>query len=98
MSKTILENDSRYPYTYSCDFIRCLAGYSLYGMKISRSDASQIRSGIAEALGMDDVELAQKLSDYYKANENTILQKVSHESSLNLSKRLLNLSITDEVV
>ena len=79
MSKTIHENDARYPYTHACDFIRCLAGYERDGTKISRSDASQIRSGIAEALGMNDVEIAQKLADYYKANEEKICQKASED-------------------
>ena len=50
--------DSRFPYTYSCDFIRALSGYNSKGTKLSRSDASQIRQGIAKAIGMNDEELA----------------------------------------
>lgn len=67
--------DTRYPYTYACDYVRSLAGYGEHGTKLSRSDASQIRSGIALALGMDDAELARKLADHYKANEDAITDK-----------------------
>ena len=67
--------DGRYPYTYACDYLRSLAGYGEHGTKLSRSDASQIRSGIAAAIGMDDDELARKLADYYKANEDEISEK-----------------------
>lgn len=67
--------DTRYPYTYAADYVRSLAGYGENGTKLSRSDASRIRSGIALALGMDDAELARKLADYYKANEDTITDK-----------------------
>ncbi len=58
------KTDSRYPYTYACDFIRALAGYNSGGStKLSRADASGIRSGIADALGMEDELLANKLAD-----------------------------------
>ena len=66
-----MENDSRYPYTYACDFLRGLAGYG----KLSRADASQVRSGIAEALGMADDELARKLADHYKVNQDALTKK-----------------------
>ena len=61
--------DSRYPYTYACDYIRSLGPLSREGVVLSRGDASQIRKGIAKALGMDDVVLAQKLADAQLANE-----------------------------
>ena len=70
-------SDTRYPYTYAADFVRGLAGYGEGGTKLSRSDSSQIRQGIAKALGMDDEELARKLADYYKANE----EQISSESA-----------------
>jgi len=70
-----MENDTRYPYTYAADFVRGLAGYGEGGTKLSRADASQVRQGIAEALGMDDAELARKLADHYKANEDTMVSK-----------------------
>lgn len=63
-------NDSRYPYTYACDFIRSLGPVGKDGVVLSRSDASQIRTGIAKALGIDDKELAEKLADVQLANEN----------------------------
>lgn len=65
--------DARYPYTYAADFLRSLAGYGEHGTKLSRSDASRVRSGIAMALGMDDAELAEKLADYFKSNEDEIV-------------------------
>lgn len=64
-----MKKDNRYPYTYSCDYIRGLAGYDEKGTILSRSEASMIRQGIAKALGIDDEELARKLADYYKATE-----------------------------
>lgn len=48
---------SRYPYTYSCDFIR-----QYVGPNVSRSDASCLRSKIADAIGMEDVDLATALA------------------------------------
>lgn len=70
-----MTTDARYPYTYASDYMCSLAGYDDKGIKLSRSDASQIRAGIALALGMDDTELASKLADYYKANEDAITEK-----------------------
>lgn len=74
--------DSRYPYTYACDYIRSLAGYGENGTKLSRSDASKIYSGIAKALHVNERILAGELADYYKANEETItsnsVQEFSH--------------------
>ena len=63
---------SRHPYTHAADYIRSLAGYNSQGAKLSRSDASQIRSGIATAIGMDDHELAIKLSDYFQVHRDEI--------------------------
>jgi hypothetical protein len=54
---------SRHPYTFAADFIRAVAGYNEFGTKLSRYDASQIRQAIAKVIGMDDHELACKLSD-----------------------------------
>jgi len=55
--------DSRYPYTYACDYIRRAGPVAQSGVVLSRSDASQIRRQIANALGMNDHELACKLAD-----------------------------------
>jgi hypothetical protein len=62
--------DSRYPYTYACDYIRVLGPVDRSGVVLSRADASQIRSGIAKALGIDDEELAKKLADAQLKNDN----------------------------
>lgn len=60
---------SRHPYTYAADFIRTLAGVDEHGCRVSRADASIIRQGIAKAIGMDDRELACKLSEAYQAGQ-----------------------------
>ncbi len=70
-----MECDSRYPYTYSCDLLRVLAGFGDAGERLSRSDASQLRGRISEALGMEDEEIAKRLADYYKANEKELTEK-----------------------
>lgn len=67
--------DTRYPYTYSADYIRIIGGYGDKGIRLSRSDASQIRSKIAEIIGMDDNELACKLADYYLEHQEEVDQK-----------------------
>lgn len=54
--------DSRHPYTHSEDFIRELGPVGRNGVVLSRSDASQIRRGIAKAIGISDEALADKLS------------------------------------
>ena len=65
MNKT----DTRYPYTYSADFIRSIAGMhynddgSMYGTKLSRSDASQIVHAIGDALGIDHKTMSEKVAD-----------------------------------
>lgn len=64
-----MSNDSRYPYTYSCDYLRQFGGNDKSGVRLSRSDASQIRGAVAKAIGMTDEELARKLADYYKEHE-----------------------------
>jgi len=69
-----MTTDTRYPYTYAADYMRSLAGYGENGSKLSRSDASRIRGGIALALGMDDDELACRLADYYNANKDAITE------------------------
>lgn len=74
-----MENDSRYPYTYACDYLRGLAGYGEGGTKLSRADASQVRHGIAEALGMDADDLARRLADYYQKNKDELTKKSCEE-------------------
>ena len=63
--------DSRYPYTYACDYIRGLSPIQYgEGIMLSRSDASQIRQGIAQAIGIDDHQLACKLADAFLKQQN----------------------------
>jgi hypothetical protein len=73
------KEDSRYPYTYACDLIRMLAGYNSAGTKLSRADASHIRSKIAEIIGIPDEELANKLADYMLENEDAIVDGALEE-------------------
>jgi hypothetical protein len=61
--------DSRYPYTYACDFVRAAGPVGSEGVVLSRSDASQICRSISNALGMENHELACKLADAQLVNE-----------------------------
>lgn len=77
------KEDVRYPYTYACDFIRNFAGYNEHGTKISRSDASTIRQGIAFAIGMEDKKLAELLADVEKSKsaediQNDVTEYLKH--------------------
>jgi len=72
MKQVDKENDGRYPYTYSADLIRMIVGYDEHGTILSRSDASNLKSKIAEIIGMDERELACKLADYFLENEEDI--------------------------
>lgn len=60
------KEDSRYPYTYSADYIRELTDT----LVLSRSDAAYIVGRIASIIGMDDRELKSKIADQY-IKENT---------------------------
>jgi hypothetical protein len=51
--------DNRYPYTHAADYLRG------YVSDLSRSQSSRIRTAIADAIGMDDEELANKLADKF---------------------------------
>ena len=51
---------SRFPYTHSCDMIR-----EIVGPEVSRSQASQLRTKIAEIIDMPDEELAAKLAFHF---------------------------------
>ena len=67
--------DSRYPYTYAADFVRSIAGYGDSGTKLSRGDASAIRSRLCEILKLDDAAVAIALADHYLANRKEIEEK-----------------------
>lgn len=77
--------DERYPYTHSCDFIRSLAGYIKGSTKLSRSDASNIRQGIAFALNMEDKKLAELLAnaEKLKTEEDHYKQAIECIKSMN---------------
>lgn len=63
--------DTRYPYTYACDFIRAIPAKADDGItvKLSRGDASLIRQRIAEVIGWDDEDLANALADAKLASD-----------------------------
>ena len=65
----MIRDDPRYPYAYACDLLCILSGLERGFTKLSRTDASRLRQGIAKALGIDDAELAQKLADYYNEHQ-----------------------------
>jgi len=60
------DKDSRYPYTYACDYLRAV------NPNISRSEMSQIRHMIADVLGISDEELAIKLAMAYQSMETQV--------------------------
>lgn len=57
-----------YPYTYSADLIRNVAGFInndiRNGTKLSRSDASRIVHTIGDALGFDHKTMSEKIANY----------------------------------
>lgn len=55
------QSDPRHPYTYACDYLR-----TKVGAHISRGEMSQIRSLIADAIGLDDAYLAECLAKKYQ--------------------------------
>ena len=72
----------RYPFTYSADFIRMHAGYTIpysNGIKVpklSRSDASQLTTHIAEAIGWHKERLCNRLADaFLKENPEVEIDK-----------------------
>jgi hypothetical protein len=70
-----MKPDSRFPYTYACDYLR-----TKVGAHISRSEMSQIRSLIAEVLDMDDNALAIKLADKYMKLTSEEFERAAKES------------------
>lgn len=66
------DQDTRFPYTYACDFVRGLGPANEGGVVLSRSEASQIRQGIAKALQMDDGDLATILANHYLEHRDEI--------------------------
>jgi hypothetical protein len=69
------QEDTRYPYTYSCDLIRSAAGFNAEGTILGRTEASLIRGLFASVLEISDEDLAKKLADYYLKNAEDIAAK-----------------------
>lgn len=82
-----MSEDSRYPYTYACDFIRSVAGYDAGGTKLSRSDASQIISTIAEINGINERTAFEKLADHYLMHEDELSNKAAQDLVAVMAKR-----------
>lgn len=79
-----MEGDSRYPYTYACDYIRGLGPIHFgEGVVLSRGDCSQIIEGVARALQMTPEELNRKLADAF------LKQQEDPEHRERESKRLM---------
>lgn len=63
--RLVMRENSRYPYTYCADYLRMEIGDD-YGKGLpSRAAMSRAKALIAEAIGMDEEELAKKVADKY---------------------------------
>jgi hypothetical protein len=62
-----LAADSRYPYTYSADYLRMKIGDDYGKGLISRAAAAHANMLIAKVMGVDEREIACKLADAYLA-------------------------------
>jgi hypothetical protein len=65
---------SRHPYTYSCDFIR-----QYVGSNVSRANASSLRSAIADAICMDDMDLAIALAQAFVTQHGIVEHEDKHD-------------------
>lgn len=59
------DNDSRYPYTYACDYIREKVGDDYGKGLISRAAASQTMHVIAESIGIEVEDVAKSLASMF---------------------------------
>ena len=66
---------SRHPYTYAADFVRSLGPINSAGVVLSRSDAAHIHREIAKAIGMDEEQMAIKLSEAEQAKSEEDIQQ-----------------------
>jgi hypothetical protein len=71
-----MKTDTRYPYTYACDFVREfssewreVAGVNMKLPSISRGQASSIMGAFEAVFGLTHEEMATKLADYSNARE-----------------------------
>lgn len=61
---------SRYPYTEAYDALRARTEWRPgEGITFSRSEAAQVVKFIAEAIGMDNEVLAEKIADHARSTE-----------------------------
>ena len=73
---------SRYPYTYAADLIRSFAGPNM-----SRSEAASVWHGIANVLGLDERETAEKFANYYKLHEADVSNRFLRAMGINKESR-----------
>lgn len=59
------KDSPRYPYTFACDYLRMKVGDDYVKGLPSRAAMSHARSVIANVLGIEDKELAERLADRY---------------------------------
>lgn len=68
--------DSRYPYTYACDFVRrhCVDfsdSAQMHLPTLSRSQASQVMAAFEKAFGLSHEEMAKRLADEFLKEQET---------------------------
>jgi hypothetical protein len=62
--------DSRYPYTYACDFVRGFVTTHAEGIQgqvpeISRSQAARVMAAFEKLFGLSHEEMAKRLADAF---------------------------------
>ena len=62
---SIAHKHPRYPYTYCADYLRIEVGDDHSQGMPSRAAMARAKALIAEAIGMDEEELASKVADKY---------------------------------
>ena len=74
------------PYTTACDFIRLAGGHDQSGsLKLTRSDASNIISKVAESLNMKDEIFALKLKNACDSKSDHEKEKEAQASAREVS-------------
>jgi hypothetical protein len=61
----VIREHSRYPHTYCADYLRMEVGDEYGKGLISRGAAARIKALIAEAIGMDEEDLATAVAEKY---------------------------------
>ena len=73
--KDTRKENTRYPSTYSYDFIREYGPHDGISPLLSRSDASQLVDVIAKAMGVGKVLVCERLADVYLASDDEIIER-----------------------